>query len=42
MSQAADAINLARDLAGVALCAVAAVFAVAGTLGMLLQRNNFV
>ncbi len=41
MSQAADAINLARDLAGVALCAVAAVFAVAGTLGMLLQKDPY-
>jgi|GEM_PF-255906 len=41
MSQVADAINLARDLAGVALCAVAAVFAVAGTLGMLLQKDPY-
>ena len=41
MSQAADAISLARDIAGVALCAVAAIFAIAGTLGMLLQKDAY-
>ncbi|HOZ71456.1 MAG TPA: monovalent cation/H(+) antiporter subunit G [Spirochaetales bacterium] len=41
MSQALDAVNLARDLAGMALCAVASVFAIAGTLGMLLQKDPY-